>query len=119
MDIQSVSDNIEAKIDQLDKVRLEIRKLTEDKAEVVGEYDKELAKIIIRLRNQESINVDGEEIRNPPATVMGQIAKGALWELAIKKDTAEAMYKNAIKVADILQSQLNGWQSIYRHLDAK
>ena len=115
MDILKIAQEIERRIRLLDLGRQELPKRAKLKAETMAEYERELSKTILRLRN-EKVEWEGQVIENSPATLVEKIAKGMMWEKKLEADLAESSYKNAFKGVDILQAQLNGFQSIYRHL---
>ena len=115
-DLIKISDQIRKKIQELESGRGLLKEAAHLKAQSSAEYDRELAKTIIRLKNGDVLNLDGMEVLNPPATVTEKIARGICWQLALEKDKQEALYKNAIKNLDCIQSELNGFQSINRFL---
>ena len=90
----------------------------EAKAKAKGEYEKQLAITIIKLKNGLITEFEGQEIPlNMPGNLIEKIAKGICWKESIAMDEAEAKYKALITDIDAIKSQLNGWQSINRHLD--
>ena len=115
-DIIQVNNEIEAKIKLLEKMRVEIKGRAEEKAAALSEYDKQLAITIIRLKNNNIDEWEGEKLVNIQATVLEKIARGICWEAKLKMEKADAMYKSLISNIDSVQAELNGWQSINRHI---
>jgi len=119
MDIITISNEIQNKITELGKATSQLRQRTDTKSEALAEYDKQLALVIMGLKNGKQFQLEGETIHNPLATVTEKIAKGICWEYKLKADKAETEYKSLITAIDSIKSQLNGYQSIYRHLEEK
>lgn len=105
------------KIELLVKSRAELRKYAHAKALSIAEYDRELAIAILKLKNGKAVQVGDEVAKDVPATVMKEIAKGAIWESCNKKELAEVTYKSAITAAEMIMAELNGLQSVNRYLD--
>jgi len=119
MEITKVANEIENKINQIEQDSKHLKSRAEAKAETIGIYEKVLAKCLIGLKNGKQYTLEGEIIQNPPATITEKIAKGLCWQEKIEMDKAETLYKNTIEWLRCLQAELNGWQSIYRHLSDK
>ncbi len=117
MNVIDVSEKIQGKIAEIDKFRKVLRERAEKKAQTVAEYDKQIALILMGLRNGKSYELDGEKITDPPTTIMEKIAKGICWKEKLEMDTAEVLYKSVITNLDCVCSQLNGFQSINRYLE--
>ena len=116
-DIKNIADEILGKIKLLERMQVEIRDRSVEKAQNGAEYEKQLAIVIIKLKNGVEIELEGNKICNPPATILEKIARGICWESKLKADESEALYKSLIANIDSVQSQLNGLQSINRYLD--
>jgi len=119
MEIIQIAEKIQDKIKLLEKARLILRKRAESKAEAVALYEKNLAKIIIQLKNSVAFTVDSQTIVNPPASVLEKIARGICFDEKLKLETAEALYKSIIVNIEAIKAELNGYQSIFRYLDEK
>jgi hypothetical protein len=117
MDVISVTKLIQDKIKLLVSMRKEIRDRSVKKADAIAEHDKALAITLIRLKNGETMGVDGHKINRPGLTVMGKIAKGIVWQERHRMEEADALYKSLISNIDSVQSELNGLQSINRWLE--
>ncbi|MFQ5786727.1 MAG: hypothetical protein ACE5H1_01975 [Thermodesulfobacteriota bacterium] len=115
METIKIAEQINYKISQLDNAKKALKSISEEKAVALAEYEKQLAKVVIQLKNGVEFDIDGESISNPPTTILEKIAKGICWQKSLNKDKTESAYKNLIKGIDILESQLNGYQSINRY----
>lgn len=111
-----VSEKIEQTIQELNTLKEDLESLAQAKVSSANQYDKEVAKTLMQLKAGQSFEFEGETVSNPPVTIIEKIAKGILWERGYNKDYADLTYKNQIKKIEIAQAQLNGWQSVYRHL---
>lgn len=112
-----VAEEIRAKIIELGKGHAVLREAAEEKARSIGAYDKACAVTIIKLRNGVEMELDGEKIQNPPVSIIDKLVKGICHEQKVAADAAECEYKRVVKKLDVVQAQLNGWQSINRFLD--
>lgn len=117
MDVIECSQRIEDKIKLLETARKDLRKYAEAKALKMALYEKELAVCLIKLKNGTPFELDGAVIENPPATTASLIAKGIVWEAKQQAQLAEAQYKLAVTTLDSISAELNGYQSIFRHLE--
>lgn len=116
MELMDIAKKIEKKINDLDAAVKELRNRAEDKANAQANYEKVLAITIIELKNGNPKEIDGNFIKDVPVTICEKIAKGLCWKEKLESDKAEAFYKNLITGIDVIQSQLNGYQSINRYL---
>ena len=80
--------------------------LIEAKACANRDYDRELAVHILKLK------------QDHPVTVVEKLAKGECADLKYKLEVAESGYKAHFARLDYLKAQLNGLQSMNRHLDS-
>jgi len=119
MEINQIADQIQKKIKEIEVLRTQIRNYAKDKADAISRYDKEMAKITIRLKNGEALALDDKRIENPPATIIERIAKGYCYAEKFDMELAEANYKGVITAIHALESELNGYQSIFRYLDTE
>lgn len=119
MDIIKISDEIYKKVKLLEKIRGVIKERAEGKAGAAAEYDKVLALTIMKLQAGKEIELEGEKIQNPAATITEKIAKGVCWKEKLEMDKAEALYKCAISNISSVESEMNGLQSVFRHLSEK
>ena len=119
MELQKRAEEIKRKIKTLEKGRSLLQGFAENKAETSAVYEKELAKTIIKLKNGEELELEGKKVIDPPATTPEKIARGVCWKYKLASEQAEAEYKLAIEKMKSIQSELNGFQSIFRYLDEK
>lgn len=112
-----VAENIENKIKALELGRDLLKERGPNKAQAIADYDKAMAKILIQLKNGVEMTLEGEIIKDPPASVMEKIAKGLCYKEKFAVELAEIEYKNAVVGMEALEAELNGWQSINRFLD--
>lgn len=117
MEVYEIAKKIEGRIDLLAKMRIEIRERAERKAKTAAAYDKALAVTMIRLKNGEEFDIDGNLVSKVPTTYMEKVARGICHKEKLEMDEAEALYKSLISNIDSVQSEMNAYQSINRHLD--
>lgn len=117
MQVLDVALKIQKKIELLEKARGTLEGLAADKALTAALYEKDVAVAILKLRNGKPFELEGETIKDPPATIIEKVARGICWESRLRMDQAEANYKLAIVKMDSVQAELNGWQSVNRFLD--
>lgn len=118
-DTMKVSECIDGKIDELEQLKKELEAMPELVSSSAAEYEKKLAKTIIQLKNGVLFNLDGVDVSNPLTTITEKVARGICWKEAMDAQLNEIRFKNLNKKIDIVESQLNGFQSINRHLSEK
>lgn len=117
MDIITINRQITDNIILLRKIRDQLKFRADDKAKALGEYEKKLAVTILKLRNSESVEFEGETITNPPVSIIEKLAKGICYKESIARDIAESNYKNAIIGLQSVQAIINALQSMLRYVD--
>ena len=117
MEIKDVAINIEIKIKVLEKLITALKDRAELKAKTSAEYDKQMALAIVKIRNKAIKDYEGFPLDDLPANLLEKIAKGLCYQARLDMDIAENSYKSLITAIDTTQSILNGWQSIFRHLE--
>jgi len=105
MEAIDVAKKINLKIIELDKLKEELPILAQKKSHAMVDYELDLS--------QETLTSLSNGI---PTTVIDKIAKGKCAVKHGELDLAESMYKNCLKIIDITEAQLNGYQSINRYL---
>ena len=115
-DIFKLAKNIAYKINELEKAREELSRLAQNVAKYEGIYRAKLAKTCIQLKNGVKFELDGAVIENPPASTTLTIAHGICAAEKIKAQEAEILWRSQMKIADMLQAELNGLQSINKNL---
>jgi hypothetical protein len=116
MDVKNVADEIESKVNEINRIRKDIRKRGEDKANAVAEYDRKLAVTIIQLKNGVDMELDGQIIHSPAATITEKIARGLCWKEKLAMEQTEGLLKSAASNLNAVEAQLSALQSIYKHL---
>ena len=116
-DILSVSRKIQEKIKTLELGRSLLKERAEEKAYAVGEYEKQIAKTLIGLKNGKEYTLEGERIQNPPASTTEKIARGICFQEKINSELAETSYRNAVIGMQAIEAEINSWQSIFRYLE--
>ena len=116
MEIIAVAKKIEEKIKTLELGRSLLQERAEEKAKAIAIYEKEIAKTLIGLKNGTEFDIDGEKIKDPPASIMEKLARGICYQAKIDSELAEATYKNAVVGMNAIEAELMGWQSIFRNL---
>lgn len=118
MQTTKYADKIEEKIKLLEIGREKLLDSAKFKAETIGQYDKKLAIVLIKLKNGEQLSLDGNVIKDPPATLAVKIANGICWEECIQMELATAEYKVNISKMQAVEAELNGYQSANKWLDS-
>ena len=117
MDIISINQQITDNILLLRKTRDQLKVRAEDKAKAIGEYEKALAITLVKLRNGEAFEIDGQIIVDPPVSIMDKLAKGICYKESIARDIAESNYKNAVLALESIKAIINALQSMLRYTD--
>ena len=94
-----------------------LRLRANDKAKAIGEYEKAIAVTMLKLRNGEVVNLDGEEVSYGSATGLEKIAKGVCYKESIARDIAESNYKNATIALQAIQTIINALQSKLKYVE--
>ncbi len=116
MEVVEVAKRIEKIISEIGKCRRQIEDKGRARAKTISEYDKALAISIAALRNEKNYMLYGKQYPQPPTTIIEKLAKGICAQQAYDREIAESDYKAVISNLQALMAQLNGYQSIYRHL---
>lgn len=117
MEIIDVKDAIQKLIVEIGKARREIEEKGQAKAKAISDYDKRLAITLAELRSGENYILANKSHTPPPVTIMEKIAKGICSEERYALELADSGYKATISNLEALKAQLNGYQSIYKHLE--
>jgi hypothetical protein len=116
-DVVQIAAEIQDRIRKLADCRRQIRERTMARASSMSAYSKSIAKVEIMLRMGKPIEIDGETIKDPPASILKDLAKGKCWKEEAEMIEADGMYRALLDSMKTLQAELNGLQSIFRHLD--
>jgi hypothetical protein len=117
MEVVKIKDEIQKRINLLDAIRGEVKKRADAKAISIAEYDKQIAIVLIQLKEGEPFDIDGKTIKGTPTTLCKDVAKGVCWHERLKMEQAIAAYNSANTNLDVVRAQLNGYQSILKYLD--
>jgi len=117
-DILTSKQRIESKIRELEDHRESILNAATEKATALANYRKKKAVTILKLRNKMVPSFEGIVISYPLAvTLIPQITQGICWEECLKRTDADSSYKGLITIMEALKAELNGLQSINKHLE--
>ena len=108
MEVTQIAVQIENIIKEIGKFRKEIEGKGAERAKAISNYDMRLGVAIITLKEEGKW----------PATLTLAIAKKVCTLDRERLELAESGYKACISNLEALKAQLNGYQSIYRHLDS-
>ena len=103
MELIQIAEEIKKKIAQLEKGRNLLDPAAKEKATAISQYDKVLAVEILKMKEDH------------PTTLCEKLARGRIFQAKYDMDVAESNYKSIGSKIDCLKSELNGWQSIFRH----
>lgn len=107
MELIQVKDCIEQLISEIGKCRRQIEERGNARAGAISNYDMRMQIAIVTLREEGKF----------PITLIEKIAKGLCHKDKETMELAESNYKACISNLTALMAQLNGYQSIFRHLD--
>lgn len=116
-DMVKIAEKIKAKIANLEGLVKQIKPVALKTAQNSAEYEKQLAITILKLQNGIEMDIDDITAKEVKQTTLERVARGICSEQALKRDTAQAMYKGLITRIEAEKAILNGYQSIFRHLE--
>ena len=102
-----IAQRIEKLIIEIGKCRREIESRGNERAKAISNYDMRLGIAIATLKDEGKC----------PVTIIEKIAKKFCAPDRERLELAESGYKACISNLEALKAQLNGYQSIYKHLD--
>lgn len=106
METVKVAKCIEKIIVEIGNCRRQIEDKGRARAKSISNYDKRLRIAIVTLKDEGKF----------PVTLIEKIAKGLCAPEVEEREIAESDYKACISNLQALMAELNGYQSIYRHL---
>lgn len=112
-----VAHDIQNRIQAIEESRARLKVLAKKKGEALKTQKKNLAIALLRLKNEDVKTWEGQEVGKIPASMMVKVAEGINSQYMLEYDLAESAYKCEITDIDAFKAQLNGFQSINRHLD--
>jgi hypothetical protein len=116
MDVVKIAEIITGLIEVIGKTRREIETKGQAKAKAISDYDRKMAITLAELRNNESYTLGEKTYKTPPVSIMEKIAKGICSQERYELEIAESNYKATVSNLNAMLAQLNGYQSIYKHL---
>ena len=105
MDIIDRAKLIDSKIAELEALRRTLLALAGDRAQAIGRYAVDLRVAIIKLRSE-----------GQPVSIVVKLAEGLCKDSLVAKELAEGCYQVARQKQRAIEAELNGCQSIFRHL---
>jgi hypothetical protein len=115
-DIMSLAYQIQDKVTEIEIERKKLDALAKRKAATQSNYDRMMSLVILKIKNGTIREHDGEPIGSIVQSNIPIIAKGICWNECLEKEEAEALYKACISNLEAMKAELNGLQSINRHL---
>lgn len=112
-----VAELIQDKIAELDQERPRLFDTSQSKAQAISDYDRAIALVVLKLKNENIREFEGEPIGKLPVTLIPLIAKGICFKECFTKEAEEGGYKAVISNIEAIKAGLNGLQSINKHLD--
>ena len=116
VDMIKLATSISYKIRELETARDELSAVAQAVGPAIGAYRKRLAIVLIQLRNGVEMKLGEETIQSPPASYTLDIAHGICSKEKMDSETADTLFRAQLKICDMLQAELNGLQSINKHL---
>ena len=115
-DVITNKERIEQKITELEQEREKLAHAAASRAIAISNYDRAVALTILKLKNKMILKFDEIDVGATPVSVQEKVAKGICWRERLKMEEAEGVYKSIVSNIDSIKAELNGLQSINRHL---
>jgi len=116
LEVTETAEKIQDSINKLQLYSGKLKEVAQKRAVAISEYDKQVAKIIMTLKNGGEVEFEGEVITKPAATIMDKLTKGICWRERLEMEKADSAYKNCLTIIKVEQSVLQGYQSINKFL---
>jgi hypothetical protein len=113
----STSKEIRLKISELRQARAIIFDSAKNKARAISNFAKNVAIKELKLKNGLIKEWEGIEVGKVTASSARKIAEGMCWFELNDKEEGEALYKAHLTNIEAIKAELNGLQSINKHLD--
>lgn len=113
-----VADLIREKIQELKEERSKLFEAVEEKSQSISDYDRSMALAYLKIKSGKITHLDDEPIGSVVQSNLPLIAKGVCWESCLYKERGENGYKAILSNIEAIKAELNGLQSINRHLDS-
>ena len=118
MEILHIAEQIDKKIQQLDKGKDLLENAAKEKARTLADYDLAIAKTLAGLKNGAEFELGGQKIKDPAISLAEKYARGICAEQKFDAEMAEGQYKAIITKLNVIMAQMNGYQSINRYLES-
>ena len=115
-DILDNKARIEQKIIALEEERNLLLGLSMERAIAISNYDRAIALTMLKLMNEQLLNFENQEIKKVSVTTAKDFAKGICWREKLKVEESDGKYRACVSNIDCIKAELNGLQSINRHL---
>ena len=115
-DILTNAERIERKIRDLESQRSGLLNAAQQRAVAISNYDRAVALTTLKLITGQITKFENLEVVKVTATNTKDVAKGVCWRERLKLEEAEGVYKSLVSNIDCIKAELNGLQSINRHL---
>jgi hypothetical protein len=116
-EIFSIAEAIKKTIVELDSYGDILENTAIAAAEAEAEYDKKKGIAMAELKNGRELLIGDEVVKNPSQSTIVGYANAVVWKEKLDMEIAKNRYRNSHKMCDILQTIMNGYQSIYKRLD--
>jgi hypothetical protein len=116
-DVLTVTNKIEAQRKELREERGKLEAIVIKKAKAISDYAREVAIMEIKLKNGAITKWGDLTVGKVTASAARKIAEGICWKELLAKEEAEGLYKAAVENLMSIRAELNGLQSISRHLE--
>lgn len=116
-DVLTITNKIEYQRKELREERGKLKELATKKATATATYSREVAIMEIKLKNGAITKWGDLTVGRVTASSARKIAEGICWKELLAKEEAEAIYKAAVETLMSIRAELNGLQSISRHLE--
>ena len=117
LDLMTCREMILDMINSISTETSRIYELATEKADAISQYDLKLAIQILKLANGLVTEFEGLKIDKLTAGDRVIIAKGMIYQASMDKEAAEGLYKSCLSNIEAKKAQLNGIQSINKHLE--
>ncbi len=114
---ENTREEILHKIKSLKNARSLIIESANEKATAISNYARKVAITEIKLKNGLIDKFDGIEIGHITASSARKISEGICWKELNEKELKEGLYKANIITIEAIKAELNGLQSINKHLE--
>jgi hypothetical protein len=116
METLKVSQEILKRIKMLEIGRQSLTQRSTARAKAMSAYEYELGTTILKLKNNAISDYGGLSCTDLPITIIEKIAKAMCFEAKLEMEKCDTEYKLAVVGLNCLEAELNGFQSVNRHL---